>query len=339
MKVATVLGDIDVQDLGRTLIHEHLFIAFPGAEFDPLARFDRAVFVDQAVNRLKELRSFGVRTFVDPCPMELGRDPLLMAEVSEKAEMNIICTTGFYMESMGIPQYWRNKSAEEIADVYVTELTRGIGKTGVRPAAIKCATSPVASKLEETVLRAATMAHRATGAPIITHTTNGVGGPEQQKLFAAGGVPAHRCLIGHCCDNADPAYHRRVVDGGSYIGFDRIGYEDIQPSAVMADNLVRLISDGFAEQVLISQDRYCGMLGRSLRRNPTDDPDELERMKAAGEWPPSHAYLFRTFLPLLRQRGIDEAQFNRLLDDNPIRFFAGTELPLRRQTPHASLTV
>lgn len=335
MKIATVLGDIDVADLGRTLIHEHLFIAFPGAEFDPVARFDRATFVNQAVGRLKELRSFGVKTFVDPCPMELGRDPALMAEVSEKSEVNIVCTTGFYMESMGIPQYWRNKPEEEIADLYIHEITHGIGKTGIRPAAIKCATSPVASALEQKVLRAACRAQRATGVPIITHTTNGVGGPEQQRLFADGGVPAHRCLIGHCCDNADPAYHRQVVEGGTYIGFDRIGYEDIQPSAVMADNLVRLLTDGYAAQVLVSQDRYCGMLGRSLRRNPTDDPDELERMKAAGEWPPTHAYLFRTFLPMLLERGVSEAQFHRLLDENPRRFFAGTDLPARQDAQAA----
>ena len=68
----------------------------------------------------------------------------------------------------------------------------------------------------------------------------------------------------------------------------------------MANNLVKLISDGFAEEVLISQDRYCGMRGPSLRCNPTDEPDKLERMKAAGEWRPSHAYLFRTVLPMLR---------------------------------------
>lgn len=335
MKIATVLGEIDVEDLGRTLIHEHLFISFPGAEFDPLARFDRATFVGQAVNRLKELRSFGVRTFVDPCPMELGRDPLLMAEVSEKSGVHIVCTTGFYMEGMGIPQYWRGRSEEEIADLYVHEITHGIGRTGVRPAAIKCATSPAPTALERKVLRAACRAQRATGVPIITHTTDGVGGPEQQRLFADGGVPAHRCLIGHCCDNADPAYHRRVVEGGSYIGFDRIGYEDIQPSAVMADNLVRLLADGYAGQVMVSQDRYCGMLGRSLRRNPTDDPAELERMKAAGEWPPSHAYLFRTFLPMLVERGVSEAEFYRLLDENPTRFFAGTALLAVREVREA----
>lgn len=34
MKIQTVLGPIDSQALGRTLFHEHLFLMFPGAEFD-----------------------------------------------------------------------------------------------------------------------------------------------------------------------------------------------------------------------------------------------------------------------------------------------------------------
>ena len=72
-------------------------------------------------------------------------------------------------------------------------------------------------------LDAACIAQRATGVPIITHTQDGVCGPEQQDAFRAGGVELHRCLIGHCCGNADPGYHRRVCEGGSYIGFDRIG--------------------------------------------------------------------------------------------------------------------
>ena len=74
MMVQTVTGPIPVERLGRTLMHEHLFIAFPGAEFDPTAKFDRAEFIEEAVRRLVQLRTeHGVRSFVDPCPIELGR--------------------------------------------------------------------------------------------------------------------------------------------------------------------------------------------------------------------------------------------------------------------------
>ena len=89
MQIQTVTGPVALDSLGRTLMHEHLFIAFPGAQFDPTADFDRAGFVAEASRRLRELREVhGVRSFVDPCPIELGRDPALMAEIADRAEMN-----------------------------------------------------------------------------------------------------------------------------------------------------------------------------------------------------------------------------------------------------------
>ena len=94
MQVQTVLGPIGLDQLGRTLMHEHLFIAFPGAEFDPSAEFDRAGFIAEAARRLTQLRvEHGVRSFVDPCPIELGRDVVLMQEIAEKSEMQVVCRT------------------------------------------------------------------------------------------------------------------------------------------------------------------------------------------------------------------------------------------------------
>src|ERR1700689_1947389 len=118
MQVQTVTGLIGLDQLGRTLMHEHLFIAFPGAEFDPAATFDRAGFVKEAVRRLIQLRGeHDVRSFVDPCPIELGRDAALMREIAEKSEMNIVCTTGFYFAVMGLPFSWRARPVEEIATI------------------------------------------------------------------------------------------------------------------------------------------------------------------------------------------------------------------------------
>jgi phosphotriesterase-related protein len=330
MQVQTVTGPIGLDQLGRTLMHEHLFIAFPGAEFDPSAAFDRAGFVAEAVRRLRQLRiEHGVRSFVDPCPIELGRDAALMREIAEKSEMNVVCTTGFYFEAMGLPVYWRARTVEEIAELYIREITRGIGTTGVKAGAIKVATgAPAITALEHKFLEAACLAQQATNVPIITHTQDGYAGPEQQEAFAKGGVPAHRCLIGHCCGNADPAYHQRVVDGGSYIGFDRIGILRYQPDEVRADNLVRLVRNGHRAQIIMSQDRHCGWLGKFARQIPAEEQARIDALQAEGRWPPPYTYLFTDFVPMLQARGLSEHEIHSILDDNPRRFFAGEALPL-----------
>ena len=82
--VQTVTGPAAIADLGVTLVHEHLLIGYPGWFMDALApRFDRASALGRTVDRLKELRSFGVETFVDPCPIDLGRDVEFAADVSQ----------------------------------------------------------------------------------------------------------------------------------------------------------------------------------------------------------------------------------------------------------------
>ena len=78
--VNTVTGPVDSSQLGRTLIHEHLYISFEGSEYDIVMPFDRDAFVRDAVNWLKAIKEHGVKTFVDPCPIDLGRDVSLMRD-------------------------------------------------------------------------------------------------------------------------------------------------------------------------------------------------------------------------------------------------------------------
>ena len=321
--VQTVLGPVPVAELGRTLVHEHLYVAFPGAELERDG-YSRRAFVADAVSRLKALKQLGVRTFVDPCPIELGRDPELMAEISERAEMNVVCTTGFYFEELGLPIYWRFRSLEEITAFYVEEIEHGIGATGIKPGLIKAASGqPAISKQEEKFLTAAALAAKATGLPILTHTEDGQCGPEQAQLFVRNGIEAHRCLIGHSCGNPGHAYHRRIVDAGTYIGFDRIGASVFVKDSVRADNIKKLIDAGFLDRVLMSQDRVCLMRGKPFHPYPAKIMPKIEALMREGNWPAPQTYLFTGFLPMLRERGVSDAQIAHMLEENPRRFFAG----------------
>ena len=57
-KVQTVLGDKTTDDLGFTIVHEHLTAGFPGYEWDNTS-FDRAKELAGAVVKLKEIKSLG----------------------------------------------------------------------------------------------------------------------------------------------------------------------------------------------------------------------------------------------------------------------------------------
>ena len=141
------------------------------------------------IERLLELKTLGVSTFVDPCPIELGRNPELAAEVAEATGMHIICATGLYTNRLGILVYFRQRSIDEIAEIFKRELTEGIGSSGIRAGLIKCATGlNEITRHEEKCLRAAGRAHKATGAPILTHTESATMGNEQLDILASEGV-------------------------------------------------------------------------------------------------------------------------------------------------------
>ena len=96
-KIQTTTGTALPEELGRTLVHEHLLVGFPGWELDARApKFKRAEAMARAKDQLQELIGLGVSTFVDPCPMDMGRDVEFLAEASQASGMRIICTTGAY---------------------------------------------------------------------------------------------------------------------------------------------------------------------------------------------------------------------------------------------------
>jgi phosphotriesterase-related protein len=314
-QVQTVLGPVPVTQLGVSLMHEHLVIGWPGWVFDPLARFDRMKVTSLLIERLHELKALGVSTFVDPCPIELGRNPELAAEVAEATGMNIICATGLYTNRLGIPVYFRQRSADEIAEIFMRELTEGIGSSGIRAGLIKCATGlNEITRHEEKCLRAAGRAHKATGAPILTHTESATMGNEQLDILASEGVDFGRVIIGHSCGTANLAYHLSLLDRGVFLGFDRFGLEAVFPDRLRIASLAGLLAIGHAKQIVVSHDYVGCLLGRPLIRTP-------DNQRQFAKW--SYTHLFKDILPKLRAIGVSEAQIQTMLVDNPQRFFGG----------------
>ena len=258
--VQTVTGPSPVATLGRTLVHEHLITAMPGWDMDALAPpFDRGAAMKNAIEGLRRLQDHGVETFLDPCPMDLGRDVRFAAEVADATGMRVICTTGAYFEAAGITYVFSHLPVDDITAIYEKELTEGIGDTGIRAGLIKVATGAGRiSDYERKLLVAAGRAAVRCDVPVITHTEGATCGPEQVAVLTAEGVPAHRILVGHSDGTTDHPYHRSIVDTGSYIGFDRLGLETILPDADRVTSIARLVDAGYARHVCLSHDATCG---------------------------------------------------------------------------------
>ena len=90
----TVLGDLDVSELGFTLTHEHIANAPDVLKRWPKAWGGRAGLIAKAVDQLKAIKAAGINTVVDLTTYDGGRDIRFLEEVSRKSGMNVIACTG-----------------------------------------------------------------------------------------------------------------------------------------------------------------------------------------------------------------------------------------------------
>lgn len=319
--VATAGGETSLDGLGRTLMHEHLTIGYPGWEsHTTIRRRTPREMLSICIDRVQELQGLGYTTMVDPCPGDLGRDPELAAAVAQHTGFQIIIATGLYKESEGGLPYWHFRSglggdaSGAMAEVFVHELTEGIGQTEIRAGIIKVASGPGRiTDYERQVLHAAAIASTATGAPITTHTEQGTMGEEQQRILVNHGVPPQRILIGHSCGTSDHRYHMGIANGGSYLGFDQFGLPFFPDDRRVAA-LAKMIRAGAGDRVVVSHDSVWCWKGAPF-------PPE-----ALGEMP--DATLFdRKIAPELLKAGVAESEIERLVVDNPQRFFDAEPLP------------
>jgi len=208
--INTVTGEITPDQLGPTLMHEHLMIGSPGWESDTVRPgLSRDEMMSVCLDKISQIQARGIKSMVDPCPNDMGRDVEFMAEASDRTGLQIICATGLYHEHEGGAPYWRLRAmmggaVDDIAQLFIKELSEGVGETGIKAGIIKVATGiGEISPYEKDILKAAAIAATETGTPITTHTTEGQLGDQQQAILKEHGVPPHRIIIGHSCGSTD----------------------------------------------------------------------------------------------------------------------------------------
>ena len=317
--IQTVVGAVDCSQLGITLMHEHVFVL--DAEIlqnYPEEWGDEEKRVSDAVDRLNELKSKGVDTIVDLTVIGLGRCIPRIRRVAERTQINIIVATGIYTYR-DAPLYFEFRGPgtplggpEPMVDMFVRDITEGIGGTGIRAGILKCATDKFGVTRDvERILRATAQAHRRTGVPISTHThARKRVGLDQQRIFREEGVDLSRVVIGHSGDTTDLDYLEELAANGSYIGMDRFGVDTILSFDDRVNTVAEMCRRGYAGKMVLSHDAACFNHWLPERSMPVILP----------RW--NYLHIYNDVIPALRQKGVTEEQLRTMLAENPRKIFA-----------------
>lgn len=248
--IRTVTGVITPQELGRTLIHEHIICSSPDFQFAFPGWLPKEKAAEIAAAKLRYMaEQHQLRTFVDGTPISLGRDLDLLREVSERSGVQIIASGGFYFypcfTAYCVPP-------ETMARFLVEEI--GCEKNGIN--ILKCAVdaegmTPVVKRYLETIA----LVHRETGVGVFLHSHSGKEtGLEAQEFLAERGVAPEKTIVGHVGDCNSPEYALKLLKRGCFVSVDRISKGNVLNRIEVVH---RLLCEGFAHRVLVSCDHIC----------------------------------------------------------------------------------
>jgi phosphotriesterase-related protein len=313
--VETVRGPVDVEELGSTLMHEHVFvldseaIANYGSAWGPML-WDEEVRVADAIAKLRAVSEAGIRTLVDPTVVGLGRFVPRLQRINAEVDLNVVVATGIYA-FMELPQFFRYRSADQLAELFVRDIRDGIEHTGVRAAFLKCAVEEHGLVGDvPTIVAAIAAASLETGAPIMVHTNAAArSGLLAVDAFAREGVDLSRVVIAHVGDSNDLGYIREIASSGAFLGCDRFGIEHFNPLERRIETLLALLAEGYADRIHLGHDAACFydfMVG-----------DE----KFAGE-KPDYLLVQNAVLPALREAGVTQEQIEAMTVGSARRFFS-----------------
>ena len=349
--IMTVLGSIEPDKLGVTITHEHLLVDItawfsepedPAASGDLDRPIDMSMLSDlrrrpMSVTRdnlvlddrdvaLAELESFaraGGDSVVEVSCYGLARDVEGLREIARASGLNIVMSTGFYVENAH-PDWVAERSADELAELMVREITVGVDDTGIRAGLIaeigltgipkgagRKKVGPMTTE-EEKTLRGAARASVQTGLTVSVHLDplEPRAGAPALDVLREEGVPVERIILDHMDQVHDLDHHLAAADRGVYIEYDSLGREHYTDEwgagfhwghdSWRVEFARELIERGHGSQLLFSQD-VCFK---------TD-------LRSYGG--PGYGHVLRNIVPMLLASGVDQPDIDRILIENPAR--------------------
>ena len=366
-RVQTVLGVIEPSRLGIVLPHEHFFIdmsAFfiePGEECRKMSRetitlenlswirshrmnnlFNLQPFpVDLAIEEVLLFKKAGGGTIVEQTPINMGRSPDQLVQVSRATGVHIIMGTAYYRETQLVSEspkdsgwvakqvgsypsgYINSATVDDIAGDFVRELTEGAGNSGIKAGFIgEIGCSWPLTPNEKKVLRAGAKAQKQTGALLTVHPGFHDESPmEILRVLEEADADLRRVVISHMSIAVGKENTRvELARKGCYLEWDLFGWDGVfpqQPTPVDIPSdqgrlrqIIQLIDLAFLDQILISHD-ICAKI-------------RLARYGGTG-----YAHLLENIVPIMRQKGMSEEHVRTIMVENPKRAFSMIEPRLR----------
>ena len=335
-KVLTVNGPIDPDDLGTTMMHEHILARFDNPSSDPpsettkLNFYNRPLTIDMlgsvlnmgyrnkdnlilgdeqmAIEELRDYKMQGGNGVVDVTSIGLGRDPQGLRRVANATQIHIIMGSSWYTKDYH-PKEMDERSVESLTQEIVRDVTVGVGDSWIRSGIIG-AVGTVGNPLtpnEIKVIRASGRASRLTGAAVSLHTAAGI--TEHEKildLLQAEGTDLGRVIVGHSDWLVkELPFLKRLLERGVYIEFDHLGKlsrlrKGTTGHVDVSGGIVELIQTGYLDRILLSQN-----VNRKV---------DLKAYGGLG-----YSFVHELFIPLLRRLGVTEEQVEMMVVTNPKR--------------------
>jgi phosphotriesterase-related protein len=279
------------------LVHEHVLVDFIGADRIAPGRYDPEEAFRAARPKLEQVKKLGCRRLQECTPNYIGRDPKLLARLSDAVGIELWTNTGLYgaANHKFVPAFAREESAEQLARRWIEEFRRGID--GIKPRFIKTGVNRAPlHELDRKLVRAASIASRETGLTIASHTGNGAAALEELDIVAAEKVSPERFVWVHAHTEKDHAIHEKVARGGAWVEFDGIGPK----SADWHLECVRFMAGKeLLGRTLLSQDAGWYRVGEPGGGNYR-----------------GYEFIYETFLPRLERDWV-----RRLMVENPVKAF------------------
>ncbi|MDX1906917.1 MAG: phosphotriesterase [Bacteroidia bacterium] len=308
----TTRGPIPADSLGLTLIHEHIFLDWSGADSMNPDTWDEETAFRTMLPYLRDMQSHGVRTMMDCTPGFLGRNPLQLQRVADSTGLQILTNTGYYgaVQNKYLPPDAYTDTHRQLARRWLQEWRHGIGETGIRPGFIKIGVEVPLPPLHEKLVRAAALTHLRSGLTIVAHTGPDAGAYREVELLREMGVAPEALVWTHAQEGTREA-QADLARQGVWVSLDGLGWVD--PADYQGDStylkryvgmLQHLRAQQLLHRVLISHDAGWYTHGQAVQ---TIKP---------------YTAIFRVLIPALQQAGFTEADFHQLLVVNPVQAYA-----------------